>query len=84
LVIEIGGEVIIPIEVKYQSQPVQMREIPGLIDLCGKKPSIQHAYIITKSPHDIGPLQNKYLKIPASLFCYWLGASEFHQKNILT
>ncbi len=82
------GEAIIPFEVKYQSQMVQARDVPGLIDLCSQKPSILHGYVITKEPQDIGPLQGKdlqksYMRIPASLFCYWLGASEFIQKNIL-
>ena len=87
LIVEMG-ETIIPFAVKYQSQKVQSRDIPGLIDLCSHKPSILHGYIITKDPHDIGLLQEKslqktYMKIPACLFCYWLGASEFMQKSIL-
>jgi predicted AAA+ superfamily ATPase len=82
LVVEMG-EVIIPFEVKYQSQTVQMRDVPGLSDLCSQKPSVQYGYIVTKAPQDIGPLEQKYMKIPAALFCYWLGASEFMQKNIL-
>lgn len=87
LMVEIG-ETLTPFEVKYQSQNVQVRDVPGLIDLCNQKSSIQHSYILTKSPQDIGPLQDpsshkKHMKIPASLFCYWLGASEFEQKNIL-
>ena len=88
LIIEMNNT-IIPFEIKYQSETIQMRDIPGLIDLCSQKPSILHGYIITKNPQDIGFLQEKlthktYIKIPASLFCYWLGASEFIQKNILT
>lgn len=75
---------LIPFEVKYQSQIVQARDVQGLIDLCNQKPSILHGYIITKDPHDIGLLQNIYMKIPAALFCYWLGSSEFTQENILT
>jgi predicted AAA+ superfamily ATPase len=82
------GELIIPFEIKYQSQTVQVRDVPGLIDLCTQKTSISHGYIITKMPQDIGPLQEKslskkYMRIPAPLFCYWLGASEFTQKSIL-
>lgn len=80
--IEIGDS-IIPFEIKYQSQMVQMRDVPGLADLCNQKPSIQYGYIITKAPEDIGPLQGKYMKIPAALFCYWLGAAEFTQKQVL-
>ncbi|MCX6987027.1 MAG: ATP-binding protein [Chlamydiae bacterium] len=87
LIIEIG-ETMIPFEIKYQSQEVQARDIPGLIDLLNQKTSILHGYIITKNPNDIGlleetSLQKTYIKIPACLFCYWLGASEFIQKSIL-
>jgi predicted AAA+ superfamily ATPase len=82
LVVEMG-EAIIPFEVKYQSQITQMRDVQGLADLCSQKPSIKRGYIITKESKDIGPLQEKYMRIPASLFCYWLGAAEFMQKNIL-
>lgn len=87
LIVEIG-DTITPFEVKYQSQEVLARDIPGLIDLLEKKPSILNGYVITKNPSDIGllqekPLQKTYVKIPACLFCYWIGASEFMQKNIL-
>lgn len=82
LIIEIG-ERLIPIEVKYQSQPVQPRDLMGLYEFCRERTSIQHGYVITKNPQDIGPLQEKMMRIPASLFCYWLGAAEFIQKNIL-
>jgi len=79
---------LIPFEVKYQSHQIQSRDISGLIDLCNQKPSILHSYIITKNPNDIGLLQEKslkkpFIKIPACLFCYWLGASEFIQESIL-
>jgi uncharacterized protein len=87
LIVEMG-EAVIPFEVKYQSQSVQKRDVAGLLDLCKQKTSIQHGYIITKSSRDIGPLdepfpQKKYMKIPAALFCFWLGASQIEQKNIL-
>lgn len=81
-VVEIS-DAIIPFEVKYQSQTVGARDVSGLIDLCNQKPSIQHGFIITKAPQDIGPLQKNIMRIPASLFCYWLGASAFIQKNIM-
>lgn len=87
LVVEMG-EMIIPFEVKYQSQIVQARDLSGLIDLCHQKTAIHKGYVITKTPQDIGPLkenslEKKYMRIPASLFCYWLGAAEFVQKNVL-
>lgn len=82
LVVE-TDDAIIPFEVKYQSQIVQLGDISGLIDLCSKKSTLQYGYVITKAPQDIGPLQNNIMRIPAALFCYWLGAAEFVQKNIL-
>ena len=87
LVIEMGGQ-ILPFEVKYQSQPVQRDDIPGLIDLCREKPSIRHGYVLTKLPQDLGPMMQKnestpIMRIPASIFCYWLGESEIHQRSIL-
>jgi predicted AAA+ superfamily ATPase len=74
------NERIIPFEVKYQTQHVQARDVPGLIDLCSQKASIGQGYIITKSPQDIGLLQTKTsqkscIRVPAALFCYWMGAS---------
>lgn len=86
-VMEIEGK-ILPFEIKYQSQPVQRDDVPGLIDLCRTKPSISHGYVLTKLPSDTGPLMEKndstpLMRIPASLFCYWLGESEIHQKSIL-
>lgn len=75
--------ILIPFEVKYQSQAVEMRDVLGLVNLCEQKTSIQYGYIITKAPQDIGPLQKNYMRIPAALFCYWLSIAEFTQKNIL-
>ncbi len=77
------GLVLIPIEVKYQSQAVQQRDVPGLHEFCHERTAIQHGYILTKNSRDIGPLQEKIMRIPAPLFCYWLGAAEFTQTNIL-
>lgn len=83
LIIEMG-DLIVPFEVKYQSQLVQARDIPGLIDL-GNQKSIQHGYIITKSPQDIGVLPGTACaKIPAALACYWLGAAEFAGDNLIS
>lgn len=87
LVIELGGQ-ILPFEVKYQSQSVERDNISGLIDLCRDKPSINYGYVLTKLPSDAGPIMEKndstpIMRIPASLFCYWLGESEIHQNSIL-
>lgn len=88
MIIEIDDHAI-PLEVKYQSQNVQTRDIPGLIDFLKQKNSVSQGYIITKNPNDVGVLQEissqkKLMKIPACLFCYWIGASAFNQKSILT
>jgi hypothetical protein len=75
LVLEMNDK-IFPFEVKYQSQTVQARDVPGLIALCNQKTSIAHGYILTKAPRDIGPLEGvskQYMRIPAALLCYWLG-----------
>ncbi|MCW5588203.1 MAG: ATP-binding protein [Legionellales bacterium] len=87
LVAEIG-EQIIPFEVKYREKKTGERELKGLIELCQKK-SIEHAYVITKSLNDFGPLESKFvdntkiMRIPAALLCYWMGASELSQTNLL-
>ena len=87
LIVEMGGT-LIPFEVKYQSQHLQERDVPGLTDLCLQKPSIQQAYVLTKAPQDIGKMENastdtRFVRIPAALFCYWLGAADSAQKDIL-
>lgn len=74
---------IVPFEVKYQSQLLRSRDVPGLIDFCKQKEQIDRAFVLTKAPQDIGLLEEKsfakYMKIPASLFCYWLGESQFQK-----
>jgi predicted AAA+ superfamily ATPase len=87
LIVEMDG-IIAPFEVKYQSQHIQKRNVPGLIELVNQKPAINCGFIVTKSPDDFGLLEDpsqgkKILKIPACLFCYWLGESAFTQRNIL-
>ncbi len=76
---------LIPFEVKYQSQVETLRDIQGLVDFCRLKEPI-HGYVLTKAPQDIGALENaptKLMRIPASLFCYWLGESELEQNGFL-
>jgi len=80
IIAEENGE-IIPYEIKYRYQHTGLRELKGLIELCNKR-SIQRAYVITKSLDDFGLLINEknpnlhIMRIPAALFCYWLGALE--------
>lgn len=86
-VIEIA-EKLIPLEVKYQSKTVTADDLQGLINFCRQKESITQGYVLTKLPHDIGLLESKegqaqIMRIPAPIFCYWLGESEILQKSIL-
>ncbi len=79
LVAEINNE-IIPFEIKYRGQHTGARELKGLLTLCQKK-SIKHGYLVTKSLNDFGPLaladtDTRIMRIPAALFCYWMGESE--------
>lgn len=75
----------IPFEIKYREQHTGMREIKGLHEFCKEKmPPI--GYVITKSLHDFGvshlPETNtRILRIPAPLFCYWMGEAE-HQLDL--
>lgn len=85
LILEVG-DLLVPFEVKYLSQISQSRDVQGLIDLCNQKSSIKHGYVVTKTPQDIGRLDNQktsIMRIPASIFCYWLGESEILQKNLI-
>lgn len=83
LVMELG-ENLIPFEVKYESQPINIKDIQGLSNFCLMK-NLDQGYVLTKSPQDVGILEkNKnIMRIPASIFCYWLGKSEMERKNIL-
>lgn len=87
LIVETNGTTI-PFEVKYQSQSVKERDVAGLLDLCQHKSSIRQGFVLTKMPQDIGflpetPAKCPCLRVPASLFCYWLGNADFRQMNFL-
>jgi uncharacterized protein len=88
LIVELDGT-IFPFEIKYQAQAVQVRDIPGLIELSKKREQITISFIATKSPNDLGRLkvdeqgEKTLMRIPACLLCFYLGQAEFHQKNIL-
>ncbi|MBP1149210.1 hypothetical protein [Methylocaldum sp. RMAD-M] len=75
---------------KYRSQHPGARELKGLIQLCTQKKT-ECAYVVTKSPDDIGPLtglppaaetDGKIIRLPAPLLCYWMGASELNQHEM--
>ncbi|HEU0121208.1 MAG TPA: ATP-binding protein [Bryobacteraceae bacterium] len=80
LVVEMGREVI-PFEVKYRAEHAGTKELKGLLEFCESK-NVARAYVVTKSLQDFGVLPTPnhpgtaVLRIPAPLFCYWLGAAE--------
>lgn len=71
----------IPFEVKHRTNHIGERELRGLYEFLEQKGSTR-GYVITKSPGDLGPVQNTrgvgklVTRIPAALLCYWLGESE--------
>lgn len=75
------AEQLVPLEVKYESQLVNAKDVQGVINFSRQK-NIGQGYVITKAPQDIGLLETDgaaIMRIPASLFCYWLGESEIVQ-----
>ena len=70
----------IPFEIKQESK-TDIRDCRGLLEFCREK-DVERAYIVTKSLSDFGlhkqkiAPNTKIMKIPAPLFCYWLGVSE--------
>ncbi|MCC2666214.1 MAG: hypothetical protein K0S63_130 [Gammaproteobacteria bacterium] len=84
LIAEIG-EKIMPFKVKYRSQHTDARDLKGLIQLCQNK-SLDRGYVITKSLDDFGSLLIpntciNIMRIPAPLFCYWMGEAELHNEE---
>lgn len=85
LVADVASQ-LIPFEVKYQSQTISQRDVKGLIELCQEK-DIQRGYVITKSIDSIGQLpdipnsKTKIMRLPAALFCYWMGKTELLQQK---
>lgn len=83
------SEKLVPFEVKYESQIISPKDVLGLINFCKEKTSIPYGYVLTKSGQDIGVLETdllrttKIMRIPAAIFCYWLGESEIARKSIL-
>lgn len=79
LVVEAGPR-IVPFEVKYRQRITAAKQLKGLLELCAKK-NVERAYVITSSLADLGPLPEQpagtaVMRIPAPLFCYWLGEAE--------
>ncbi len=77
----------IPFEVKYMSRPTEKKSLSGLLQFC-KTQGVNKAFAITKEADDCGLIIEgdeslKIMRIPASIFCYWLGESELTQRNLL-
>lgn len=74
----------IPFEVKYRETETRARNLAGIIHFCEER-KVQRGYVVTKNPGDFNVIQPEaaggaqLLKIPAPLFCYWLGKSEIAQ-----
>lgn len=79
-----AGEKLLPIEVKYRSQGADPRALKGLAAFCVQQ-GVGRAYVVTRSLEDFGPMALpprgrrddpiSVMRIPAPLFCYWLGQS---------
>lgn len=84
LVAEVAGQ-LIPFEVKYRTQHTGLSDVEGLAEFCKKKQT-DRGYVVTKSLNDFGVITNEgtipFLKIPATLLCYWMGEMEIrHQRQ---
>ena len=75
------SDMLIPFEVKYREQHTEKKDLKGLFALMSKY-DVSRGYVVTKSIEDFSllgtsdELSKKILKIPAPLFCYWLGFNE--------
>jgi predicted AAA+ superfamily ATPase len=74
----------IPFEIKQEAK-TDIRHFKGLLEFCKEK-NVKQAYIVTKSLSEFGLQEQsiapntQIMKIPAPLFCYWLGALELKEK----
>lgn len=72
---------LVPFEVKYRGQHTDMKDLCGIMSFMQEK-NTHHGYVITKLLSDFGPLGSssqyaqRIMKIPALLFCWWMGESE--------
>ncbi|MDR2892514.1 MAG: ATP-binding protein [Deltaproteobacteria bacterium] len=67
----------IPFEVKYRAQHSGVGDLKGLMEFMETK-TPPHGFVIVKSADDFGPMvlngtQSRIMRVPAPLFCYWLG-----------
>ena len=83
---QVAGQVI-PFEVKYRGQNhTGPRDLKGLLQFCQER-ECPRGYVVTRSPQDFGVLRGlsdpllQIMKVPAPLFCYWMGQSELHESQ---
>jgi len=81
VVAEVAGQTV-PFEVKYRSaQHTGARELKGLFQFYEERQCVR-GYVITRDLGDIGSMQGlrnseiRLMKVPAPLFCYWMGRAE--------
>lgn len=78
-----AGQEYAPLEVKYRRRGADTRDLAGLLAFCAQHGARQ-AYVVTRYMEDFGPFTAtprgggppvEVMRIPAPLFCYWLGQS---------
>lgn len=76
-----AGDRLIPFEVKYRETETRKRNLKGILRFCEER-RVSKGYVVTKNVTDFEVFQSdsiELLKVPAHLFCYWLGRSEILQ-----
>jgi len=80
VIAEFGGR-IVPFEVKYRETEARSRNLSGILQFCRER-HVDLGYVITKRLSDFKldhvsqGEETRLLRIPAPLFCYWLGRAE--------
>ncbi len=83
IIADIQGR-LVPFEVKYRGRDTSWGELKGMDEFCRDK-KVELGYVVTRSFTDFGPLPPasprgaRALRIPAPLFCYWLGKHELRR-----
>jgi uncharacterized protein len=72
---------LVPFEVKYRETETRSKNLAGIVNFCRER-KVPMGYVVTKNMADFSVSTPEHgdgvrlLKIPAPLFCYWLGQSE--------
>jgi len=80
IIADVNGR-LVPFEVKHREQDTRSKNLAGIIGFCQER-KIDLGYVVTKDLADFRVSQPdasqplRLLKVPAPLFCYWLGQSE--------